>query len=757
MKPEGVLHDGVRTALTSVGFVPMASKLYRPMPGIVARSSLLERVRCAGADVVTVTAPAGYGKSTFAAELVADDPRQSAWISLTRDENDPPTILSYVALALDELEPVNPSCVEALWKGGATVGSEAVQRFGALFAARREPFVLVLDDVHELTSQDALDAMQLLVNELPRGSTLVFASRRVVPLGWGRFRARRRLVEVGAEDLAFRDDEAALLFERLDVSVTDADRSRLLERTEGWPVAIYLAALAHGNGREPVTELAGDHRYLVEYLGEELLDELDAEVASFLLEASSFDRMSGTLCDEVLDRLGSARLLETLQRDNRLVIPLDDHRGWYRFHHLLTEFLQAELTQRDPRRKAAIHLRASGWYDDHGEPDGAVAQAALAGDWDCAEAMVMRWLNPVGSGAESFRMGRWVSLFPAEELAARPQLMAVATWSVWFAGAPKSVVHWLDRMAAAIPDHHPDHPASLAPVWLAHCRASMGPLGPREMQSEASYVYEHMDPASWHPMPCLGLGAAAFMLGDEMEAVRWLSEGAATTLDRPLPVAYNLAHLAIIDIEHERWAQARALASRARVLIEGAIDTPPAVVPLAVHVLVETQAGHGEEVVREHQRCRQQLTGLIDITPWMNLQARIALARTALIRGDRAEAAALLAEVEAILATMPEAVRVAEQARSLRRELAHRDRSQGFGPSSLSTAELRVLQLLPTHLTVPEVAQRLHVARNTVRTQIASIYRKLGVTSRSDAVKAAGAAGLLSFAVEHAHATDPDP
>jgi LuxR family maltose regulon positive regulatory protein len=743
MRSEEALHDGVRGALTAAGFVPTASKLYRPTPGIVARSALTQRVDAARAEVITVTAPAGYGKSTFAAELVASDPRPSAWISLTSAENDPAALLSYVALALDELEPFDPGCVEALWRGGATVGSPAVQRFGALFAARQQPFVLVLDDAHELVGQDVLDTVAILVNELPRGSTLVLGGRRVVSLGWGRLRARRRLAEVGAEDLALSDSEAALLFERLEVTVSAADRARLLDRTEGWPVAIYLAALAHGNGREAATELVGDHRYLVEYLGEELLDDLDPEIAAFLLDASCFERMSGTLCDEVLGREGSARLLEALRRDNSLVIPLDDRREWYRFHHLLTEFLQAELTQRDLRRKEAIHLRASGWYDDHGEPDGAVAQAVLAGDWDRAEAMVMRWLNPVGSGAESFRMGRWVSMFPAEQLAARPQLMAVATWSVWFAGAPKSVVHWLDRMAAAIPDHHPDHPASLAPVWLAHCRASMGPLGPHEMWSEASYVYEHMDPASWHPMPCVGLGAAAFMLGDETEAVRWLSEGAATTLDRPLPVAYNLAHLAIIDVEHERWGEARERAHRARALINGAIDTPPAVVPLAVHVLVETQAGHAEEVLPEHQLCRQHLTGLVDITPWMNLQARIALARAALLRGDRAEAAALLAEVEAILATTPEAVRVAEQARSLHRELAHRDRFQSFGPSSLSTAELRVLQLLPSHLTLVEIAERLYVSRNTVKSQAAAIYRKLGAASRRDAIAKAAAAGLL--------------
>jgi LuxR family maltose regulon positive regulatory protein len=746
MRSEGVLHDDVRAALASVGFVPTASKLYRPTPGIVSRSALARRVDAARADVIAVTAPAGYGKSTFVAELVAADPRPSAWISLTSAENDPAALLSYVALALDDIEPVDPARVSALWKRGATVGSAAVRQFGAVLASRQQTFVLVLDDVHELVGQDVLDTLQILLNELPRGSTMVLGSRRSLPLGWGRFRASRRLVEVGAEDLAFRDPEAALLFERLDVAVPVADRSRLLERTEGWPVAIYLAALAHANGREPATELVGDHRYLVEYLGEELLDELDPDVASFLLEASCFERMSGPLCDEVLSRHGSAQLLEELQRDNRLVIPLDDHREWYRFHHLMTEFLQAELARRDPNRKAAIHQRASAWYDDHGDPDGAVIQAVLGGDLDHAEQVIMRWFNQVATGLGLARIGRWVSLFSSDELMARPLVMLVAARDSFFRGAPRSALHWLDRLAAALPDHHPDRPESAAPVWLALARSLMAPVGPDEMYAEAKYVYEHMDLRSWHPTPCLALGAAAFLRGDERDAVRWLSEGAATTLERPLAVANCLASLAMIDVEHERWTEASAAAWRARELVGDTAYSPHMALVLAAYVLVETRAGHANAVEQDHQWCRQHFTCLLGVAPWLNFQARLALARAAMIRDDRVEATALLVEVEAILAPIPDAVHIADQARSLHHQLASRDRSQSFGPSSLSTAELRVLQLLPSHLTLVEIAERLYVSRNTVKSQAAAIYRKLGAANRREAIAKAAAAGLLELA-----------
>jgi LuxR family maltose regulon positive regulatory protein len=235
------------------------------------------------------------------------------------------------------------------------------------------------------------------------------------------------------------------------------------------------------------------------------------------------------------------------------------------------------------------------------------------------------------------------------------------------------------------------------------------------------------------------------MLGDEAEAVRLFREGAASTLHRPIIESGCLAHLAIIDVEHGRWESATTQARRARAML-GETPAPPSVLVLAASVLVETHAGRADEVELDRQRCRQHLTALVDVAPWLNVQARFALARAAVLRGNRVEAGALAEEVEAILANLPGAVRVTEQLQSLRRELATRDRTHGFGPSSLTTAELRVLQLLPTHLSVAEIAERLYVSRNTVKSQTISIYRKLGTSSRGGAVERAIATGLLEGA-----------
>ena len=274
---EGALRSSVRDELESVGFVATASKLYRPSPGTVPRSALVKHVEAQRSDVVVVTAPAGYGKSTFLAELAANDGRPVAWVSLTPGENEPAEFLAYVALALDAIEPVDPGFVTTLWGASPTIGSPALQRFGAMLAGRRQPFILVLDDVHELVSREVVDILPMLLAEMPAGSRIMLGARTAIQLPLGRLRVRRRLVEIGAAELAFDESEAATLFRQLDVDADRQEVARLVERTEGWPVALYLAALAHGSRRgamvNVVDDFTGDHRYLVDYLGEELLSQ----------------------------------------------------------------------------------------------------------------------------------------------------------------------------------------------------------------------------------------------------------------------------------------------------------------------------------------------------------------------------------------------------------------------------------------------------------------------------------------------------
>jgi LuxR family maltose regulon positive regulatory protein len=313
-------------------------------------------------------------------------------------------------------------------------------------------------------------------------------------------------------------------------------------------------------------------------------------------------------------------------------------------------------------------------------------------------------------------------------------------------GDGAAALQWLDRAGVALRERHPaDARGSVAPVLLAVARAIIAPLSPPEMADEARYTYDHADLGEGHPLACVALGAAAFMMGDEAEAARRFHECLASPLDRPLVKASAMAYLAVLDVEHGRWDEATVLARSAMALLGPSARRPPGTLVLATSVLVETHAGRATEMEDDRRHCHRLFADLVGIAPWLNLQARVVLAGEALLRSDRAGAATLLNEVDGLLEVTPGAVGVARRASALRRELAAaRDPRQRFGPASLTTAELRVLRLLPTHLSVAEIADRLYVSRNTVKSQTISIYRKLGTSSRGEAIAAAVAAGLLT-------------
>jgi LuxR family maltose regulon positive regulatory protein len=411
----------------------------------------------------------------------------------------------------------------------------------------------------------------------------------------------------------------------------------------------------------------------------------------------------------------------------------------------MSEFLRSELERRDPTRRVEVHRRASEWFHAHADADGAISHAIRSGDLERAESLVVFWFGRVAAAGLISAVERWLALFSPDELVAHPGLMVAAAHGRFREGEGGAAVQWLDRAVAGLPERHPvDAKGAVAPVLLAVARAIIAPLSPAEMAAEARYTYDHADFGEGYPLACAALGVAAFMMGDEAEATRRFHECIDNPLDRPLIEASALAHLAVIEVEHGRWDEATVLARRARVLLGPSAWRPPGILVLATSVLVETHAGRASEVEDDRRWCHRLLVDLVGVATWLNLQARIALTRDALLRQDRAQAASFLDEVDAMLAVTPGAVGVARQSATLRRELnTARDPAQRFGPASLTAAELRVLQLLPTHLSVAEIADRLYVSRNTVKSQTIAIYRKLGTSSRGGAIDAAVSAGLL--------------
>jgi LuxR family maltose regulon positive regulatory protein len=721
---------------------------------VVSRAALIERLRGDDTDIVAVTAPPGYGKTTMLAEWVSSDERRCAWLSLDARDNDPVVLLTYVAAALDMIERVDPGFVPALWTPGASLTTEALPRFARLVAGRDMPFVLVLDDVHELVNPEAMDVLAVIVAALPPDSVFALAGRVLPPLPFGRLRVKRGLVEVGQRDLAMDAIEAAAMFRASDLDLDDDAVATLVERTEGWPAGLYLAIRSlrrdRGDLAGSVARFAGDNRLVADYLRDELLTGLSPEDETFLLEASCLEQLSGQLCDAVLERSGSAALLDELEHRSLLIIPLDEQHEWYRLHNLLTDALQAELARRHPGVAIEIHRRASAWFEANGDIDAATTHAWRGGDLERAEHLIYSHVGLYTGQGRHATILRWLSLFTPDELRTKPLLAAIVAQSRITAGDGDGAAQWLGRAEAGVPDRHPpDARGWVPPVAVALLRAMVGRLSATQMADEAEYAYRRLDHGAWRAMAGVLLGSAEFMLGNEGTAEDLLSEAVAEAADTPTVQGLGLAHLALLAVERGRWDEASRLAREGRSLLttHGLDALPTQFLVTASSCLVEARASRIAEAEADRTLTRRSMMEFSRIGPWANLQARIALVRADLILGDRVGARTRLDEADAFLLQVPDAIRVKEQVAQLRRELAAQAGSDSFGPSSLTVAELRVVTYLPTHLTLAEIADRLFVSRNTVKTQAIAIYRKLGTSSRAGAVAVARDAGLLDGAL----------
>ena len=739
---------------SSIGMVPaeplaVASKLHPPRRrrGHVARTDLLGHIAANEPDLLLVTAAAGYGKSTLLADLAANDGRPSAWLAIDRAHNEASVLLGDVAYVLNQLEPIDPQVRADLANQRASIASASTHRFARMLAARRTPFLLILDDVHELTSLEALDALTVIVDELPTGSLVALGSRALPSLPLARWRTRHTVVEIGQRDLALGTATVEAMYAAMAVDIAPDEAALLTERTEGWPLALYLAALARraNRGDRATLDIAGDTRVMVEYFSEVVLSGVGPDVANLLLRVAPLERFSGPLCDHLLDRRGSAAVLEDLHRRNLLVIALDERRQWYRLHHLLSEYLTAELERREPGEAAATLRAASVWHEERGEAELAVACAARSGDVDRTAHLVVRYLPMYINLGRQATLDRWLGWFSRADLLARPLLLTSGAHASHVAGDGAHVLTLLEQAMVAIGAERPDDATSSDPsVALAVARASIGWLAAGEMADEAAYARARLrSGAFWHPFSCTLEATSYALRGNADRAVELLREAVAGSEGRPLMRGLSLAILALVHIDLGDWEAAAVCSDESAQALGERWSLPGACPITAVRALVLTRQGRLDEAADAHQLARLQLSGFAPVSPWFNLISRLALARASALAGRTVEATTLLDEAEVFLAAMPDARAAARQIADIRRSVASGGHAASFGPSSLTTAELRVLQYLPTHLSVGEIAERLYLSRNTVKTHTVAIYRKLGTTTRSGAVDVARTAGLI--------------
>ena len=425
------------TVAASERDVLLATKLHAPgpRPGLVPRPRLAEALdEGLGRGLVLVCAPAGYGKTVLLADWAQRGRRPVAWLSLDAGDNDPARFWRHAVAALDRAVPGVGGRV------GPLLGPPAPPSFEGLVTAlinelAAEPgdveALLVLDDYHLIGAEPVHASLGFLLEHRPPGLHLVLTSRADPPLGLARLRARGQLAELRAAELRFTTGEAAALLQQAaagpGVALADADVAALAARTEGWAAGLQLAALSL-RGQEDVAGFVagftGSHRYVLDYLAEEVLQRQSEQVRAFLLETSVLERLSGELCDAVTGRPGSQALLEQVEQAGLFLVPLDEVRGWWRYHHLFADLLRARLQQQQPGQAARLHHNAAAWYAEHGLADDAIGHAVAAGEMTWAARLIEQHADAlIYLRGEGPTVQRWLAELPADLIGSRPRLL----------------------------------------------------------------------------------------------------------------------------------------------------------------------------------------------------------------------------------------------------------------------------------------------------------------------------------------------
>ena len=441
--------------------VLLATKLYMPAPrpGQVPRSRLTARLDEGLAQgLVLVCAPAGYGKTVLLADWAQRSGQPAGWLSLDAGDNDPARFWRHAVAALDRARPGLGDQLAPL------LGPPAPSSFQGLVTALINELaaqpgdgeaLLVLDDYHVIGSPQVHQSLGFLLEHQPAGMGVVLASRSDPPLALPRLRARGQLTEIREAELRFTSAEAGELFQQAAPALPDASVAALAARTEGWAAGLQLAALSlrgHDDAAAFVAAFTGSHRYVLDYLAEEVLDRQDTQLRTFLRETSVLERLSGPLCDAVTGREGSQALLEQAERAGLFLIPLDEVRGWWRYHHLFADLLRARLQEKQPGRVAELHRNAAAWYSQHELADDAIGHAAAAGETAWAARIIEQHFDMVYNiRGEAATIHRWLSVLPDEVLRSRPRLLLAQAIMAATSGHLHIVEPLLDAVECAPP------------------------------------------------------------------------------------------------------------------------------------------------------------------------------------------------------------------------------------------------------------------------------------------------------------------
>jgi len=717
---------------------------------LVERPRLVERLLENAAPLVLLDAPSGYGKSVLFAQWAALDPRPFASLTLGDAHNDPVLLLEWVLDALDRIEPLPAGVGEALAGPAPDVEGSVLPSLARAVASRGTAAVLVFDELEHIESPLSLATIRTLAENAAGGTQVAVATREDPALPLGRLRARRLLAELGRAELAMRPPEASELLAGLGVELDEVRLDALHGRTEGWPAALYLAGVALRSEADPgaaIARFTGDERMLAEYIRDEFLATLSPRRLEFLRRASVLDRLGGDLCDAVLGRSGSATVLRDLAHGNMLLLALDRRDEWFRFHTLLAEMLRGELRRAEPELEAELHGRASIWWEERDDTDRAIVHAIEARDYERAGALLWRAVPQYNARGRVVTVTRWLDRLGAEQIADYPTLSVTAAQGCLARGEGSMAEHWIAVSRGLVEKMPESERRRWLQAGLALAEASLGREGVEAMGESARAAARLMpDDSAAISMSCLLDGTSLVLRGRREEARAQLTEGARRgAVGAPHIQVLCLTQLALLAVEGGDWQAGQALISQARSQSErsGLADYPTSALPFAASALIRAQRGMAEEAAADLCTGLRLMRCLEEFAPWYEARARIVLARAAVRLGRAGVAGELLGEARQRLERAPDATMLAQWLAEAEGEVAAISASK---VTELTPAELRVLRMLQTHNSLPQIATQLHVSPNTVKSQAQAVYRKLGVSSRREAVERARAAGLQPFA-----------
>jgi len=721
------------------------TKLYPPRvrDQAVARDRVLERLRPEpGIKLTALVAPAGCGKSTTLGlwyELEATR-RSMAWLTLDQGDSDPVVLWSYVLEALRTANAGFEVSASPMQVGSMRIEDVVLPQVVNALVGLGDA-ALVLDDFHRLSGGPARESVAWLIEHAPPSFQLVISSRSEPALPMARLRVREELVEIRANELAFTSDEAhELMNGRLDLGLTRGEIDDLVKRTEGWPAGLYLAALSLRGVQdrgELVRQFGGSNRFVISFLLDEVLEAHDQAAQSLMLRCSILERLCGPVCDAVLATENSRALLDAISQENLFLLPLDDRGEWFRFHHLFGQLLRAELEHREPGLATTLHLRAHGWLREQGFFDEAIEHALQAGAFSQAgDAIAETWVYYANACRYATVLG-WLQRFPPEIVREDARLMLVKAWVLSLCARrdeAMAAMAAVERRGGLDEGPLPDGFSSVE-ASLATLRAAI-PWGDVASGYESAVRASELEgPESpYRSVICWGLGAGQYFRGHLDDAARWFEEAAvlAPLAEQWLIEASALAYHSLVmgDLgrldDQVRLAEEAAMRARERGVeeVDGEVH-----VALGMSLLAR---GRPDEALLLLER------GVAVLRSWGqpidHANALICHASALRAVGERGAAASAAAEARAIVDSCADPGILLNRVTTLEESLQGRAR---LGSAELSERELVVLRLLRSSLSEREIGQELHLSYNTVHSHTRSIFHKLHVSSRSEAVRRA--------------------